>query len=109
MKIGRITFAVNNMPAMVEFYNQVLDANLTQMGDSPFHSGQIAGLNVLMCPNAIAEVDANQNRQQFHFVVDDLDAALAKVDGTKGTVDEKQGNECGVRDPDGNTLVFAQS
>jgi predicted enzyme related to lactoylglutathione lyase len=109
IKLMRVTLAITDMPAMVTFYNHVLDAHLEPVTDTPFYRGAIAGIDVLFCPNAIAGVDAQQNRQQFRFLVNNLGERLERITHYGGqilqTQIEQDGSRLiGVRDPDGNTL-----
>lgn len=112
MQLEQITIAVNDMPAMVTFYNGVFEAGLTQVGESPFYRGTFLGFPLLFCPNSIAQVNAEKNRQQFHVRVDDLDAVLSRVSTHGGHVqddayenDDQRG--VGIVDPDGNTLALS--
>jgi len=47
---------------MVAFYNAALDANLEAMEPMPgFYMGKLAGHGLIVCPNEVAEVVAEQN------------------------------------------------
>jgi predicted enzyme related to lactoylglutathione lyase len=116
MQIDRITLAITHMDTMVNFYNLVFDAELRPlepMHGIQFYGGQLAGINLLFCPNEIAGVVAQQNRHQFRFVVDDLDAMRSKavqfggdiLDDMRLTETSKSGS---VRDPEGNTTELIQ-
>lgn len=114
-KISKMTLCANNVTAIVGFYNAVLEAHFIPVSDDPagFHKGQIADIPTLLCPNSIAQVDAKQNRQQFDFVVDDLENTVQAALEHGGTIIqaiEKQGSVdvASVYDPDGNSLVFIQ-
>jgi catechol 2,3-dioxygenase-like lactoylglutathione lyase family enzyme len=112
MKIGRVTIAVTNMPAMLRFYNGVFEADLTLIGGTEFYAGTLAeGISLLFCPNDIAKVEAKQNRQQFRFIVDDLAKIRESVTAYGGQILNSNAtddaNSIGVRDPDGNTIEFA--
>ena len=77
------------------------------------YRGTLAGINVLMCPNAVAGVEAKQNRQQFDFLVDDVQSAMTAALANGGTelsaAQEQNGVTVGsVYDPDGNSIVFMQ-
>ena len=116
VKISKMTFCAVDVPAMVTFYNAVLDADFTPLADNPpgFHQGAIAGIPTLLCPNSIAQVDARQNRQQFDFLVDDIEKTMQAVLGSGGRINEPITNQNGMLvgsayDPDGNSLVFIQS
>ncbi len=116
MILERVTIAVTHLDAMVRFYNEVFDAELVAIrtfGTHRFFSGKLAGVDLLLCPNEIAGVAAQQNRQQFRIAVDDLDGALAKVleagGQQKGDLQrENSSRVIAVMDPDGNTLELIQ-
>lgn len=115
--IEHITLATTNTEKMVEFYNAVLEANLTPFEPFPgatFYSGNLAGIPLTICPNTVAGVEAKQNRQQFRFKVDNVhDTFIAALNngGTELTAIEEQGDNliCSVYDPDGNSIVFTRS
>jgi catechol 2,3-dioxygenase-like lactoylglutathione lyase family enzyme len=112
MKLSSITIAVTQMDRMIAFYNAVFSANLAPQG--PFYSGQLGEFGLLLCPNEFAGVEAKQNRQQFRFIVDDLDAVLKNGLGAGGeqidAVQEANNQRIGsLRDPDGNSIEFCQA
>ncbi|MEO1287131.1 MAG: VOC family protein [Chloroflexota bacterium] len=115
--IRAITLATTHTQQMVEFYNAVLDANLSEfqpIPDTSFYSGKLAGIPLTICPNTIAQVDAQQNRQQFEFAVDDIhDVFITALNngGMQITAIEEQDTMliCSVYDPDGNSIVFSQA
>ncbi len=111
--IERITFAVNDIENMVRFYNSVFDLQLTHVENTPFYLGRMAGLELLMCPNEIAQVKAEQNRHQFRFVVNDLAQVLADIHAAGGQQlgeiqVEPHMRMCGARDPEGNTMELVE-
>lgn len=115
MRIERIVLAVERMDEMARFYDEVFGTALQSDAGSPFRRGTLADIPLLLCPNEIAEVVAQQNRHQLRFAVDDLDAVLGRVRATGGVVmDEGELGDsarvAGVADPDGNTyeLVAAR-
>ena len=111
-----ITIAAIDMSRMVAFYNAVFDARLQpsfSIGDSQFYRGCIDGMDLALCPNAIAGVDASQNRQQFRFQVDDIEAVMLAGLSAGGSeinpIDEYEGAKVSsMADPDGNTIEFMQ-
>ena len=117
VQISGMTLAATNMEAMVAFYNTVLDTDFQPVELFPGatgYRGTLAGMNVLMCPNSVARVDARQNRQQFDFWVDDVlatvAAALAHSGREVSPIYEQNGILIGsVYDPDGNSMVFKQN
>jgi predicted enzyme related to lactoylglutathione lyase len=108
LKLSRITVAVTHLPEMVAFYNAVFGADLNPIAHSPLYRGSMAGLELVFCPNDIAQVVARQNRKQLHFTVSDLDAIVKVVQEHQGTIRNQSEDEVGIIDPDGNTLVLKQ-
>ncbi len=86
MNVERIVLAATNVDAMVEFHNPVFDAGLAPMCRSPLHAGSLAGTEPWICPNDIAEVDAQQNRHQLRIAVDDVSALIDRALASGGTV-----------------------
>lgn len=116
MKLDGLTIAVTDMKHMVAFYNAVFDANLeptVNIGDKQFYGGQMLGMQLIFCPNAIAQVVAEQNRQQFRFHVDDIEAVMKNGLANHGTeinaINEYKGAKvASLADPDGNTIEFVE-
>ena len=115
-KIDRITIAVTNVDQMVKFYKTVFKCELKESKayGTILYSGKLGDIKILLCPNEIAGVKADQNRQQFDFIVTDLDKIIqdSKVSGGKMkgdiTTSDKQ-KSVTIVDPDGNTIVFIQT
>ncbi len=117
MELDRITLAITKMDSMVAFYNAVFDAALQPlepMNGFKFYRGKLAGIELLFCPNEIAEVVAERNRHQLRFVVHDVDGMRLKAIQSGGAVldDEtvsatrKSGS---ISDPEGNTIELIQN
>jgi predicted enzyme related to lactoylglutathione lyase len=116
MKLEQIILATTNMAGMVSFYNEVFDAQL--IGHEPmmgviFYNGKLAGIPMQLCPNEVAQVEAKQNRQQFYFSTDDLDATLTAALAHGGMqiaeiAETEDGRLVGIYDPDGNSIIFRQ-
>lgn len=114
LKILKITIAVTNTTEMVNFYNTVFNSNLKEIATygTKLYSGNFIGLELLLCPNEIAGVNAKQNRQQFDISVSDINSVLDKVIKNSGTIKEvynKTTKSASVIDPDGNTIVFIEN
>jgi catechol 2,3-dioxygenase-like lactoylglutathione lyase family enzyme len=110
MKIERVTLAATNVQAMVEFYDAVFDARLepvTAFGTT-LYKGHFLGLDLLICPNEIAGVDARQNRHQFRLMVPELTTFVENMKTAGGTIINQNSGAVGFRDPDGNTYEVAQ-
>ena len=116
MKLTGLTIAAVNMKEMVAFYNAVFGAGLkatVHIGAEQFYGGSIADIKLTLCPNAIAGVVAEQNRQQFRFEVRDIQAVLERGLANHGSevnpVDEYKGAKvASLADPDGNTIEFVE-
>ena len=116
MRLIGLTIAAVNMKKMVRFYNAVFDAGLKEtvhIGDQQFFGGKLAGLELALCPNSIAGVVAEQNRQQFRFDVSDIESVIEKGLTNHGSeinpIDEYKGARvASMADPDGNTIEFVE-
>lgn len=113
--IAKMTLVATDIKAMVAFYNAVLGADFTPVQNAPegFYSGKIAGIGTLLCPNSIAQVNAKQNRQQFDFIVEDIEASIQASLDSGGRLLEALSEQNGIKtasvyDPDGNSMVFIQ-
>jgi hypothetical protein len=108
--LKKITVAVTHMDAMVAFYHTLLQLDFT---DATFKSctlkkAQYKGIEILFCPNEIAEVHADQGRHQFEFVHPEY-AEFVKQDWVKAFMEEDESDHQSVTlvDPDGNTVIVS--
>ncbi len=116
MQLIGLTVAASNMPAMVSFYNAVFAAGLkpsVHIGDEQFYAGTLCGMQLTLCPNRIAGVVAEQNRQQFRFQVADIEAVMRAGLANHGSkinpIEEYKGAKvASLADPDGNTIEFVE-
>jgi predicted enzyme related to lactoylglutathione lyase len=113
MRLDKLTLAVTDGPAMRAFYNAVFDANLQAVEGTPFHVGEIAGIEIMFCPNEITQIEAEKNRIQLRLTVGDIQkvVAAAKANGgdTYGeSYDDASVMFWGVVDPDGNSIELRQ-
>ena len=107
-----LTIAVNNMEAMVKFYNSIFRSDLRpiDIGDGlKMYKGSFLGLSILLCPNSLAGVKAEQNRQQFKITVDNIESFFTKVESIGDYIKDKPNSFNGIKacvliDPDGNTI-----
>ena len=114
--LENITMAVTNLDEMVVFYNAVFETELHPTEPHPgirAFSGTIAGIEWVLVPNTVAQVDAQQNRHQLQFMVTDAEKTIERAIANGGTpideAEERNGRIAGsVYDPDGNSLVFVQ-
>jgi predicted enzyme related to lactoylglutathione lyase len=115
IRISQITVAVNDAEAMRNFYEKVFQCTFRsfELQGHTLYSGTFAGIDLVLCPNEIPGVVAEQNRHQFDIVVPDLEKALENVKAAGGKMmDEVQITErskvASIIDPDGNTMVLIQ-
>lgn len=114
LSLHQLTLAAVDMDAMVRFYDHVLGTNLRPFPafGTTLWRGELAGVNLLLCPNEIAGVDARQSRHQLLIAVPDLRAAAGLATANGGSADSPQ-KSAGrttlvVRDPDGNTIELIE-
>lgn len=114
--IDRITIAVNDVPAMVMFYNTVFDTGLELVdptSEFPFHVGELGGMQLFFCPNTITQIEATKNRLQLRVVVEDINDTISAAVAAGG---QKLGDIhasdlaiiAGISDPDGNSIELIQ-
>ncbi|MGJ3237959.1 MAG: VOC family protein [Anaerolineae bacterium] len=113
MKLDQFTIAVTNMKAMVAFYNAVFDAGLVAIPNSPFYAGKLRGFDLLFCPNDVAEVQAEKNRIQIRFTVEDIEAVIQRAEANGGgAYGDRHDTEAeigwSIHDPDGNSIELRQ-
>ena len=115
-ELSGLTIATNEINQMVDFYSVVFGCRFSVECVSGYelYQAELAGVNILLCPNSLAKVEASQNRQQFEFVVEDLDNVRRKAMSTEGKIKEEietigKGKSLVILDPDGNTILFRQS
>ncbi len=110
----QLTLAATKLEQMAAFYNAVLFTNFRKIthGEHTLYEGFLVNIPLLLCPNAIAGVVAEQSRLQLHVCVPDLTQALEKVVQHNGTIITPP-TEGGIKaaivhDPDGNSLELIQ-
>lgn len=103
------------MSAMVDFYQSVFQAEFqpVEAYGAMLFRGKIAGLDVLLCPQEVAGIHADQNRFQLKFEVPDIHHTinLALTNGgslLNAPVENDGSKAAAVRDPDGNSIEFEQ-
>ena len=111
IQIQKITLASNDVEQMVKFYNEVLNCNLQSKKGLEFllYEGELDGIIFQICPNEVAKVKASQNRQQFEFLVNDIEQVISLSERFGGSVKKRDEYVVSIIDPDGNTLVFTQN
>lgn len=113
--ITKIVIAYNDGDRMVQFYNNVFNADLSpiQVQDFTFYKGSFGMLELLFCPNEMLKIKAEKNNIQLIVQVNDLEEVLQKVIqfGGKQVQDISKsvnGAVVGISDPDGNTIEIVE-
>jgi predicted enzyme related to lactoylglutathione lyase len=114
-KLVQIDMAVVHMDKMVNFYTTVVGAKLEghDMQGMKLYSGTMLGMPLVMAPNEIAGVVAEQSRHQFEIMVSDIEAVAANATAAGGNLRDGIQTDGKVKtlvveDPDGNTVIFHQ-
>ncbi|MBS1912805.1 MAG: hypothetical protein JST22_12525 [Bacteroidetes bacterium] len=113
-QLMQIDIAATNIEAMVRFYEAVFGTTFNSFdigSDMKIYSGAVAGMKIVMAPNEIAGVVAEQSRYQFELVVDEFDSVMDRVKSSGGSIREIEGGNGSPRiatvlDPDNNTTVL---
>ncbi len=114
-KIEGLTIAVENMDAMVNFYNKVFEADLQciKKYGVELYTGKWCGIEILLCPAQLAGINVNRNRQQFDIIVGDVKAMIentvicgGKLLSEPQTIDNQLA--ASIYDPDGNSIVLKE-
>src|SRR5690606_17691832 len=108
LRLVEVSFAADDVDAMVRFYDELFGAGLEpyEAFGTTFYRGTLDSVRFVLAPNALAGVDAAQNRHQFVYATSDLDALLARAERAGGVVRDRAANVAIVLDPDGNTVVL---
>jgi len=113
-QLTKMTLATTCTAEMVRFYDTLFDTQFQpqEIQGATFYNGTLAGIPVLICPNEIAGVEAEQSRHQLAIRVEDLASLLGKVESLGGRIETPMSEsmtEAIVRDPDGNTIEVMQT
>ncbi len=114
-KILGMTIAVQQMESTLAFYTQLFDLHFeaVEQYGSTLYQAQWSGLQILLCPAALAQNTAKQNRHQLDLEVENIEAKVALVEQWGGTlmgpIAEANGiRQVGIYDPDRNSLVLKE-
>ena len=113
VQLTQMTLATTRTREMVKFYNTLFGTQLqaTEVSGMTLYRGTLAGIPLLICPNEIAGVEAEQSRHQLALRVPALSALLGLVEANGGVIDTPVTDSIStaiVRDPDGNTMEVIQ-
>lgn len=109
--LARLTLATTQTEAMAAFYSGVFAADLQPVAayGTTLYRGALAGVALVLCPNTVAGVQAEQSRHQLTLSVPRLAPVLERVLAHGGRV-LSPASPAGttIADPDGNTLELVQ-
>ena len=107
IQLTQMTLATTRTLEMVRFYNALFGTQLqaTEAYGTTLYHGTLAGIPLVVCPNEIAGVEAEQSRHQLTLRVADLAALLGLVETNGGIIDtpivDDSTTRAILRDPDG--------
>jgi catechol-2,3-dioxygenase len=111
MNLKKITLAVNDLDAMTAFYSKLLGLDFSDLKiyNSTVKVAQINGIQLMLCPNNIAGVQADQARHQFEFSVNSLmEISLNEYFKTFIATEMSNSTELTLIDPDRNTIIITE-
>ena len=113
IQLTKMTLATTRTEEMVTFYDTLFDTQFQtqEIQGVTFYNGTLAGIPILICPNEVARVEAEQSRHQLVLQVADLMSLLGQVEAAGGRIETpmtESMTEAIVRDPDGNTIEVVQ-
>jgi predicted enzyme related to lactoylglutathione lyase len=113
VQLTQMTLATARTPEMVRFYDTLFGTALQaeQVYGTTLYRGSLAGIPLIICPNEIAGVEAEQSRHQLTLRVADLSSLLQMVEAAGGIIESSATDSLTraiLRDPDGNTIELTQ-
>jgi predicted enzyme related to lactoylglutathione lyase len=115
---SRITLTTANTTAMVNFYNEVFNADLQPVATDDrqavnAYQGNLAGAQLLLYPRQGARSRNEQYRRQLRVEVVDLEETAQLIAAFGGRIESRpmensQARRMLVRDPDGNIIQLIQ-
>ena len=100
---------------MVNFYQKVFNTEFQERRQygTRLYSGTWMGISLVLCPAAVANNTALQNRHQFDIRVPNLEVLVNKAIACGGErmgkmQQDDSGKRIGLYDPDGNSMVFIE-
>jgi hypothetical protein len=88
-QLTQMTLATTRTLEMVKFYDSLFGTQLqaTEAYGATLYNGTLAGIPLVICPNEIAGVQAEQSRHQLTLHVTDLAALLKLVETSGGMIE----------------------
>lgn len=111
MRLAGVTIAATHIDQMRRFYDAVFAANLEPFAayGTTLYRGEVAGVALVLCPNDLLQIEAQKNRQQLRFAVDDVVAVVATAVAHGGRlIGEPTPDAGGIIDPDGNSIELVR-
>jgi len=114
VQLTQMTLATTRTSEMVKFYDTLFGTALqaTEVYGTTLYRGTLAGIPLIICPNEIAGVEAEQSRHQLTLRVADLSSLLQMVEAVSGIIESTATDSlisAILRDPDGNTIEVMQA
>lgn len=114
IQLTQMTLATTRTPEMVKFYDTLFGTQLqaNEVYGTTLYRGALAGIPLVICPNEIAGVEAEQSRHQLALRVADLSSLLQNVESAGGIIETPITDSLTsaiLRDPDGNTIEVIQA
>jgi predicted enzyme related to lactoylglutathione lyase len=117
IQLDNITLAAENLEEMVVFYSAVFDTDFKEtrpVSGMKAFSGTISGIEFMLVPNSLVQINAQQGRHQMRYIVDDVEKTIETAIANGGSPLDEAGERAGkitgaAYDPDGNSLVFVQN
>ena len=114
IQLTKMTLATTRTVEMVRFYDALFETQFQaqEIQGATFYNGTLAGIPILICPNEVARVEAEQSRHQLAVRVADLKSLLGQVESAGGLIETpitESMTEAILRDPDGNTIEVIQA
>lgn len=113
LRVKNITFGVDNMSEMLDFYETVLHTHLTpvQMLGTTCYAGRLVDLPILFCPKNVAGEASTP--QHLVFAVENLEETIFLAERSGGQpngeiLENNHGRFAFFMDPDGNRIEFIQ-
>jgi predicted enzyme related to lactoylglutathione lyase len=110
-RLAGVTIAATHIAQMCRFYDAVFAANLQPFDayGTTLYRGNVADVALVLCPNDLLQIEAQKNRQQLRFAVDNIEVVVATAVTHGGKpIGEITPNAGGIVDPDGNSIELVR-
>ena len=114
IQLTQLSLATIHTPEMVKFYNTLFGAQLeaTEAHGKTLYYGSLAGIPLIIRPDEIDDIIAEQSRHQLSLSVPDLSGLLQLVEIVGGSVETSAAESVVsaiLRDPDDNAIELIQA